>query len=164
MTVEEILTLFEYNYWANRRVLGAARSVPREDFVASVNPSRRSLRETLVHTLAVEWMWRMRCQKGSSPPRYVPADRFLEIESVRVAWVEEEKAMRSYLEGLTEGRLSETLRYTTHRGTACENVLWQALVHLVNHGTQHRAEAGLRLTELGHGPGDLDLVLYLQER
>lgn len=160
MKVEEILTLYDYNYWANGKILDAARLVEREDFAGP--PDRgRSLREILVHTLAVEWMWRLRCQKGASPARYIPADRFLEMESVRVAWGEEERAMRAYLSGLTEERLSGTVRYTTHRGTACESILWQALVHVVNHGTHHRAEAEARLSDLGHGPGDLGLAAYL---
>jgi uncharacterized damage-inducible protein DinB len=35
--------------------------------------------------------------------------------------------------------------------------IWQMLVHVVNHGTQHRAEAGTLLTAEGRTPGDVDL-------
>ena len=39
--------------------------------------------------------------------------------------------------------------------------LWQALAHVVNHGTQHRSEAAVLLTDVGHSPGDLDMVDYI---
>ena len=37
------------------------------------------------------------------------------------------------------------------------------LPHLVNHGTQHRSEAALLLTQAGRSPGEIDLIFYLEE-
>ena len=47
-----------------------------------------------------------------------------------------------------------------HEGVA----VWQMLVHVVNHGTQHRAEAAALLTGEGRSPGELDLINYAEER
>jgi len=33
----------------------------------------------------------------------------------------------------------------------------------MNHGTQHRSEAALLLTQAGRSPGELDLIVYLED-
>ena len=37
---------------------------------------------------------------------------------------------------------------------------WQALTHVVNHGTQHRSESAVLLTGAGKSPRDLDMIDY----
>lgn len=71
--------------------------------------------------------------------------------------------MRAYLDSLRVSDLTGLVRYTNTKGVAFENILWKILLHVVNHGSQFRAEAGVLLAEYGHSPGDLDLILYVRQ-
>jgi uncharacterized damage-inducible protein DinB len=72
------------------------------------------------------------------------------LAALRERWQEEETAVRAYVAGLTEAELNQVVKYTTMSGWPMENILWQILVHLVNHGTQTRSEAALLLTGYGY--------------
>jgi len=55
------------------------------------------------------------------------------------------------------------VRYLIPGGIVRERVLWHCLLHVVNHGTQHRSEAAALLTSYGQSPGGLDFTLFLNE-
>jgi uncharacterized damage-inducible protein DinB len=159
----DILTLYEYNYWANARILSAATNVSEAQFTAPASLSHGSLRGTLVHILSAEWVWRKRCQEGASPSTLLPETDFPTLETLRLRWQTEEQAMRSFLARLHDEDLDRLVSYRTTRGTPFENTLWHLLVHVVNHGTQFRSEAAVLLTGYGQSPGDLDFIVFLRE-
>jgi uncharacterized damage-inducible protein DinB len=68
-----------------------------------------------------------------------------------------------FLNVVTDERLNNTFDYKNTSGKPFTKVLWQVMVHVVNHGTQHRSEAAAILTDLGHSPGDIDLISFLIE-
>ena len=37
MNIQDILTIYEYNYWANKRILSASEKVTEEQFLAPAN-------------------------------------------------------------------------------------------------------------------------------
>jgi uncharacterized damage-inducible protein DinB len=163
MRKSDLLALFDYNYWANRKIFDAAAQATHAQLTQPTTLSWHNIFETLIHTLAAEWVWRMRCQEGISPPVLLnPAD-FDDMAALQARWREEEAAMCAYLANLPEGDIDQTVRYSNTRGDHFENPLWQILVHVVNHGTQHRAEVAHFLTELGYSPGDIDFSRYFQQ-
>jgi uncharacterized damage-inducible protein DinB len=104
----------------------------------------------------------MLCQHGQLTPDLSEAD-FPSLDALEQRWPEEQAAMRAYLAGLQDDDLAGMVRYTTGSGEKRERVLWHCLLHVVNHGTQHRSEAAALLTEYGHSPGDLDFTVFLNE-
>lgn len=164
MNQQELLTLYDYNYWANARILRAAAQVNQADFVAPHTFSHGGLRGTLVHTLSAEWIWRVRCQEAVFPTALLKEEDFPTFAELRARWQHEEAAMRAYVNNLSDEEINHTIFYKSTNGSPYEDPLWQLLVHVVNHGTQHRSEAAAMLTDLGHSPGNIDLIVYMREQ
>ena len=162
MNKQDILLLYQYNQWANAKILNAAANVTQEQFVAPGSFPHGGLRGTLVHALFAEWIWRRRWE-GTSPTSRLQPEDFPTLESLRTRWLEEGKQLMGLVEAITDERLNNTFDYRNTSGKPFTKILWQVMAHVVNHGTQHRAEAAAILTDLGHSPGDLDLISFLIE-
>jgi uncharacterized damage-inducible protein DinB len=164
MNAGNILLLFDYNDWAALRILNAAVQVAPEQFVAPNTSSYGNLRGTLTHTLSAGITWRKRLQGLPASPAPLAENRFPDPQGLLDAWVAEHQLMCVYLAGLEDADLDAVIEYKTSKGIVYRNVLWGILVHLINHGTQHLAEAAAMLTDFNHSPGDIDLIVYLRER
>jgi uncharacterized damage-inducible protein DinB len=148
--------------WANARILGAAAKINEAQFLAPTTFPHGGLGGTLVHTLFGEWIWRMRWQGSAPNVRWKPED-FPTFRSLKTRWLEEEILLMEFVDGLTQKRLKAEFDYISTEGRAHRRVVWEAMAHLVTHGTQHRSEAAAKLTDMGHSPGDIDLIVFLNE-
>ena len=162
MNKQDILLLYKYNQWTNKKILDATSMVTQEQFLAPASFPHGGLRGTLVHALFAEWIWRNRWE-GTSPTVRLKPDDFPTFEALRTRWVEEEKLLMAFVENVTEERLNSKFSYKATDGTPHERILWHAMAHLVNHGTQHKTEAAAMLTDFGQSPGDIDMIFYFIE-
>lgn len=173
MKTDDIKLLYEYNCWANRRILTTCAKVSLEQYVAptSFGVGHGSLRATLIHTLDAEWQWRITCQgfyntlltDAEYDATELTEAQFPTLNALEEHWQAEQQEMRAYIGTLSDEQLNGILRYTIPGGIVRERVLWHCLLHAVNHGTQHRSEAAALLTSYGHSPGDIDFTLFLNE-
>jgi uncharacterized damage-inducible protein DinB len=163
MNKQDILLLYQYNQWANAKILNAAANLTPEQFAAPASFPHGGLRGTLVHALFAEWIWRKRWEGNSPTQRFNPED-FPTVDSLRARWQEEENQLMDFVSSVSEERLNSSFDYKNTSGTPFTQVLWQVMAHVVNHGSQHRSEAAAILTDLGNSPGDLDLISFLIER
>jgi uncharacterized damage-inducible protein DinB len=160
--VEHARTLIAYNEWANQKVLEAAAGLSEEELGRQVSGSHESVRMTLLHIVRVQTWW-LSVLNGkpdtSSPPE---GWERMPFEEVGRWFARSHDDLRAYAAGLTEERL-KTQVSAFHPGERKEYrwPSWQLLSHLLNHGSHHRAEAGLMLASLGHTPGDLDFIYFV---
>jgi uncharacterized damage-inducible protein DinB len=165
MNLSDISLLYDYNYWATRRILAAGAQVSLEQFINPTAHSFGSLRGTLVHTLDSEHAWRMLLQHSTLDYfQAMKEEDFPTLNDLEHRWQQAEGSMRDYLASLSDDALTGIIRYTTPEGEKRERVLWHCLVHMVNHGTHHRSEAAAILTDCGQSPGGLDFTAFLNER
>lgn len=158
----EIRSLYDYNRWANRRILGAAASLPPEEFLENRGSSFGSLRDTLVHILGAEQVW-LRRWEGESPTSYLAPAEFATVDALSPQWDELERGQSEFFDRLTDGALDRVVAYTNLAGERWRYPLRQMLHHVANHSTYHRGQAVTLLRQLGSTPPATDLLLYLDE-
>lgn len=163
MITRVIRELYEYNAWANTRILDTATALTPAALIAPGGASFESVRDTLVHTMAAQWLYLERWQGRS--PRELPAPTaFGDLAAIRRRWDEIEHDTQVFVAGLDDDRLAADLAYVNMQGETWTYPLWQQMIHQVNHATQHRSEAAVLLTQLGHSPGWLDLLYFVDLR
>ena len=158
---DDIHLLFHYNDWANDRVLEVAEKLSTEQLREAKELGWGSLRGTLTHLMDAEIAWRELLSKGEFVD-YLQPEAFADVAAIRQRWQEERAGFWRWLERLSDEDLLGAVSYAAE-GETRYRLLWQCLAHLVNHGTQHRAECAAILTGFGHSPGNLDLTMYLSE-
>jgi uncharacterized damage-inducible protein DinB len=162
MKPAEMVALFKYNAWADRRVLKAASALTQEQFTKQLGSSFSSVRDTLAHIYGVEWLWLERFQ-GHSPSAIPNDPAFADITNLRASWAAFEPKMLNFVRGLTQEGLDAVMEYKTMKyGVYC-NPLWQSMFHLVNHGTYHRGQITTMLRQLGAQPILTDLMHFYRE-
>ena len=154
MRIDDIRYLFAYDRWATQRLLNAAVGVDEETWSAPNAIGERGLGGILVHALGAHQRWRNGLADTGLTPRPekepLPSPKTLTDE-----WMSEWLALDTWLSTLDDAWLART-----DEGVA----FWQMLAHVVNHGTQHRAEAAALLTGVDRSPGELDMIFFAEER
>jgi uncharacterized damage-inducible protein DinB len=154
--------LYEFNYWARNRQFQACAALTPEQLLRPLGGSFSSVRDTLVHLLAVEWIWLERW-RGKSPTKQdwaeFAAEKFSSLDSIRERWKPIEQGARGFLGDLTEQDLSKPLAYTNLQGQAWTYPLWRVLFHVLNHQSYHRGQITTLLRQLGASAVTIDYLV-----
>ena len=163
MTPEEMRVLYDYNAWANHRALQAASALTPEQFTHALGSSFSSVRDTLAHICAGEWVWMERFQ-GRSPSAFPDAQQFTTPATLSDHWHAQEALLLVFVNGLTQEDLNRVMEYKTFKFGVYRNPLWQSMQHVVNHGSYHRGQVTTLLRQLGAQPILTDLMHFYRER
>ena len=106
MNIQDVRTLFDYNVWANKRILAATAGISQEEYTVPAANGWGSLRGVLFHTFEAEYSWRFLCQHGRFAPEILEPD-YPTFDDLLAGWQAEEAARQEYLAGLSDALSSE---------------------------------------------------------
>src|SRR3989442_7987756 len=108
LTLAEVRELFAYNAWANRRLFAALEPLPVEAYVRDLKSSHGGLHGTLCHIVWAEQLWLNRWL-GKANPAVNQGRDLATLAAARTRWEAIESERATFLAGLTEPRLDETV-------------------------------------------------------
>ena len=151
--------LYEYHFSENRKIWDQfILPLNQEEFTRSVDYSLGSVRNHIVHLMSVDDTWFCELQDKEIPHMLNPV-HFNKREKIRGHWDMVEKNMRNYLSSLEDFKLSEK----PLEGEDKDLAVWQVLYHVVNHGTDQRAQILRLLHDLGVKTGPQDYIFYVYD-
>ena len=154
----QLRRLVAYNQWADERILPRSTASAADELERPREAYFETIAANVRHTLIAQRNWLARWR--GEAPRYDQTDRRAP-GATRTRRRTRPSAATS--PGSPTPTPSGSCATRTSRGAAREIVLADAITHVVNHGTAHRAETGLLLERLGRSPGDLDYIFYCSE-
>ena len=90
MNFEDAWRLLDYHYWARDRMFAALEGLPPEHYTRDLGNSFRSVRDTVVHIYAAEWVWYSRWT-GHSPTAFPNPEDFPDLGAIRDPWKSQEQ-------------------------------------------------------------------------
>jgi uncharacterized damage-inducible protein DinB len=169
MKKDDIQLLFEYDRWANNRVLRAASALSDEQFTRDLGGSFRSVRDTLLHIIGGEWGWLTYWKEPSPGASFVKdlwarmdalfqPNAFPSVAAVKLKWAEIEKEQAEFVNAMTDESLRRMLPVR-----ATQISLAHLMQHLSNHSTYHRGQIALKMRQLEAKPLATDFHVFLVE-
>jgi uncharacterized damage-inducible protein DinB len=170
MTKDDFQLLYEYDRWANNRVLQSVSRLSTEQFARDLGGSFRSVRDTVVHIIAAQWSWLTYWTAPSQTAAFLEdlwvqadalfhANAFPNFEAVRLKWAEVEKMQLEFVNSVTEEALRKILPVR-----ASNLSLAHSMQHVINHSTYHRGQVVVMLRQLAAEPLPTDFAFFLLTR
>lgn len=141
------LKLYQYNEWANNRVIGALNNQAISD---------EKILSLMGHIVAAQFLWYNRI--NGLPPADVKLwgeyklDKLNDmVKQANAIWLEFVQGQESFDRELT---------YTNYVGDPYTNNVEAIMMHLVNHCSYHRAQIAMLLRQKGFEPINTDFITY----
>ena len=149
--INHFYNLFEYDFWANKRVIDVITKDNRIDTKSELLFS---------HILNSQQIWYSRIMgnvMGQSPWDIIPCQQFSEIaQLINEHW-------KALLKEKDAKSLRKIINYKNTSGEKFSNTLEEILTHIINHSTYHRAQISAHLKSSGKNPPITDYIAFARK-
>lgn len=156
--VAMLQTFIDYHIAMTRRVWASIDRITGAQFLADDEYSRGSIRNLMVHMAHTDLRWLTGLKNLPDPARslkdYV---EYPDRASVRAYWDSVAQELAAYVHNLSQAELDQN-------PADIPGPRWEVLMHLVNHGTDHRSTVLQKLHEFGAHTFDQDFILWIAEK
>ncbi len=147
MTKNYFLKIFNFNVWANRKIIAT---------IISQNASDEKILSIFAHLVSAQFIWLNRII-GLPKSEYLLWGNYSPDQLKEMV----EMASEQWLEFInTTETFDRELKYTNYVGDFYESNISDIMIHLVNHGSYHRGQVALLLREKGFEPVNTDMITY----
>jgi uncharacterized damage-inducible protein DinB len=141
------LKLYQYNAWANKRVL---------DCLVRQHVSDEKIISVMGHVVAAQFLWLNRIQ--GLPPADVKLwgeyklDQLVQMSAdITQRWIQFVTDTEDF---------NRDLSYNNYVGDPYVTNVEMIMIHLVNHSSYHRAQVAMLLRQKGYEPINTDFITY----
>jgi uncharacterized damage-inducible protein DinB len=150
--IEVLRELIAFDTWANRRILDSVQATP----------DNTKAQRLFAHVLAAQRLWLDRIARGELAvgepwPEPDPASFEEQVAT-------HHKQLVALIGVATEESLERPILYRNTKGAGFRTPMREILLHLMNHGTHHRAQVAQELRDSGAEVPALDFIAFVRER
>jgi uncharacterized damage-inducible protein DinB len=152
---------YKYHFSENRKLWDSyIASLSYEQFAQPIDYSRGSVREQILHLIECEDLWFSEL-RGVQPSEPLPAAEVDDRDVIRAYWDSIEQRICAYLADLRDEML---FTKPIEEPEDDKNlIVWQVLLHVVNHATDHRAQILRSLNDMGVDTKWQDYIFYIYD-
>lgn len=153
-----LITHLHYHRWASRELLEAVKQLDREKLSLDRNTSFKTIPQTLLHIYQADQIWFSRLSGSASS--FAELSKDADLPALAARWGDLLDSYVTWAEALKLEDWESAVHYKTSQGKDFSNPIWQIVLHVVNHGTAHRAQVVSMVRQSGAAPPNLDLIYH----
>ena len=161
MNADAFRHFYNYHFAENRKIWNHVISLSFEQFTQAVDYSHGPVRDQVIHLIDAEQTWFSELRDAQPLDPLSPTAAVDDRDSIRAYWDLVEGNIRVYLSQLQD----ETLFTKPIKEPEDDKdlIVWQVLLHVANHATDHRAQLLRALHDLGLDTKYQDYIFYVYE-